>query len=84
MQVNELIGNKYVFLRNGYHGLEFWKESAVGYTDLLFEAGIYSEEDIKHFNMRYFKISEIRKGSHKKCTHFAVSLFDAMLILFTK
>lgn len=79
MMVYELFEEKYLLFRVTNKGLEFWKESAVGYTNHLLEAGVYTYEHVYSLGLRVLSINDIKKGSHLKLTYFAMKMSEAII-----
>lgn len=79
MMVYDLFDEKYLLFRVSNKGLEFWKESAVGYTTHLLEAGVYTEEQVGSLGLRVFSINDVKKGSHLKYSHFAMKMREAII-----
>ena len=78
MLVNEIIFNKYVFMKCENGKLEFWNKDACGYVDNIRDAGVFNKTAISLFGLRYLDEEEISKKSYKKYIHFAVSLTNAI------
>lgn len=79
MTMYELFEEKYLLFRVSNKGLEFWKESAVGYTNHLLEAGVYTYEHVSSLGLRCLSIHDVKKGSHLKYTHFAMKMSEAII-----
>ena len=83
MQVKDLFKEKFVCMKNKLGAVVFWNEDALGYTNNIKEAGIFTEQQVKeHFNLRVLTSQQINQGEYRKYTHFATSLSDASKFFF--
>lgn len=78
MILNDVINEKYIFLKCEFNKLQFWAEDACGYVEDGSKAGIYNREDITSFGLCCYTEDEIKKKVYKKNIHFAVLLKDAI------
>lgn len=74
----EVLNNKYVIMRSEYGKLEYWLEHACGYTDSIYEAGVYSTEDCAYHGVRILTAPEIKAKRDKMFVHYAIPLLLAI------
>lgn len=81
MNVLYLLFDKYIFFRNTLYTDKYWCESALGYTDNIEAAGVYSGKDTIYHNLRVFSYEDIKEGKHRKYTHYAMPVAEAIKLL---
>lgn len=79
MRLNEFFADKYICFKNKLGATVFWNENGLGYTGNIQEAGLFTDAEVNEkFRLNVLTSKEIERGLHKRYTHFALKLSDAI------
>lgn len=81
MLLIEYLCDKYILFRNSKGNDIYWKESALGYTDNIDEAGVFTGKDTFRYNVKVLQYHEVKSGKHRQYTHYAMTVKDAIQLL---
>ena len=77
----EFLLDSYILFRNTRGTEKYWKENAVGYTEDIEDAGVYTGKEVVFYNLKVSQYHEVKSGKDKQYTHYAMTVKDAIKLL---